>query len=486
MIRKLAGQTAIYGLSTIVPRLINYLLAPYLTYYALNTEEFGVMGYFYATIPFGLSLLTMGMENAFFKFTGKYESAKEKRDVYNTSLSFVICLCALFLTAIYLFQDNIYSLISMNFAKEIIMLSALIIVVDTINALPFARLREEQRSIKFTVLKAVSVLINVTFVIFFYTVLPLIKENPSFEWLWIENFGAGYVFVANLIASTATLIFLYLTYLDFRFRINLKLLKTILIFSIPLFISGFSGTANEFIDRQMMAILIPESKALSEIGIYTATLKIASLMVIFTQMYRYAAEPLFLSKMKKEDFKENNAEVTKFFVISSLTIFLFITLYIDIFEKFVGSDFRGGINLIPILLIANILLGLQLNLSFWYKFIEKTHFALTITIIGLSVNIGFNMIFMSSMGYTSAAIAKMLSMLSMVAYSYYLNQKHYPIKYDLKRILEYSLLTFVLFAMGNNIKLDSWILDNTLNTALLLSFVIWVSYREKILKRIKK
>ena len=486
MIRKLAGHTAIYGLSTIIPRLINYLLTPYLTYYALNEAEYGLMGYFYATIPFGLSILTLGMENAFFKFTSKYDTAEEKSNIFNTSSSFISLLSIVFFVSVICFQSSIFAVMDMEFAKSIISITAGIVALDAICAIPFARLREQQRSMKFVMLKSASVVINVLAVLFFYSVLPLVKDYSVFNWMWIDNFGAGYVMVSNVIASGIILIWLSIINKDLKFSIDRKMLKSILIFSIPLFISGFGGTANEFIDRQMMAVLIPKSTSLTEIGIYTATLKIASLMVIFTQMYRYAAEPLFLSKMNKEDFKTNNAETVKVFWIVSMTIFLIITLFIDVFQLFVDEKFRAGINLVPILVISNILLGIQLNLSFWYKYTEKTHFALYITVIGLAVNVTFNMFYMETMGYTSAAIAKMLGMLSMVIVSYALNQIYYPIKYDIRRMGEYALLTTGLFAIGYYVNINNFILDNLVNLSLLLTFIGWSGYRENVLKRIKR
>lgn len=479
MIKKLAGQTAIYGLGTIVPRLINYLLTPYLTYSVLNNEEYGVMSYLYSSIPFMLSLLTLGMENAFFKFTGKYDNPKDKLAVFNTSTSFITMLSLLFLGGVLLFQNNIFDAINQNFAENIISITAVIVAIDAISSIAFARLREQQRSTRFVILKASSVFINIIFVLFFYSLLPLLKDNAAFSWMWIDNFGSGYVFIANAVSSGIILIALTYTYRDFKLQINIKMLKTILVFSIPLFISGFLGTANEFIDRQMMLFLIPAGQSMVEIGIYSATLKIASLMIIFTQMYRFAAEPLFLSKMKKDDFKKNNAEAVKFFWIASMVIFLGITLFIDILEKLVGADFRAGTSLVPILLIASILLGVQLNLSFWYKYTEKTHFAIYITLVGLSINIGFNLMYLESMGYTAAAIAKMLAMLSMVIVSYVINQIYYPIKYDIKRIGEYTVLTAILFAIGNYVNHSHFIVDNLINIALLLTFVGWAVYRER-------
>lgn len=486
MLRKLAGQTLIYGLSTIIPRLINYLLTPYLTYIALNNNEYGVMGYFYATIPFGLSLLTMGMESGYFRFTGKCESDKEKTTVFNTTFSFVIALSSIFFLATLLFQDSIFNIINQDFAISIIPMVGGIIALDAIASIPFARLREQQRSLKFVYIKAISVLINICLVLLFYSVLPKLKDFPIFSWMLVENFGCGYVFVANIISSTLSLIILLFLCKDFRFKINRKMLRSILLFSIPLFISGFSATANEFIDRQMLAVMVPYSESMYEIGIYSATLKIAGLMVIFTQMYRYAAEPLFLSKLKNREFTDGNAEAMKFFTIVSIIIFLGITLFIDIFEKFVAPSFREGISLIPIILISNILLGIYLNLSFWYKYIEKTYFAIIITAIGLAINILVNYIYIPTFGYEASVWAKFISVFAMVSVSYFLNQKYYPIPYNVKRMAEYVIVAAIIYYIGKNISLQNIIIDNIFNSILLLLFIAFGIYREKILSKIKK
>ncbi len=473
MLKRLASDTVIYGLGTIVPRLINYLLAPYLTYLALSEESYGVMSYFYATIPFGLSILTMGLENAFFRFTGKAETAIEKLRVFKTTTTTVLLFSLLFLAAAIYYQDRIYELIDYDFSSTIIPLVVGIIAIDAVSAIPFARLRDKGKSLQFSILKIVGVLINVSFVVFFYSYLPS-HNSGILAPLWVEDFGSGYVFVSNLIASGVILVVLMAMNLDYRPIIEVRLLKQIMIFSIPLFISGFSGTANEFIDRQMMAFLLPQNISMEEIGTYSATLKIAALMIIFTQMYRYAAEPLFLSKTKRENFKEDTALATKYFYIASLAIFLVITLFIDLFEMLVAEDFRDGVALVPVMLISNILLGLQLNLSFWYKFRERTHYALYITLAGLVVIVLFNYIFLPQWGYSAAAYAKLLGMATMVAISYWLNQKHYPIDYQLPRLGLYTALTAILYFSSEAITLDNIWLDNIARLALLGVFVAFV------------
>lgn len=482
MIRKLAGQTAIYGLGTIIPRFINYLLTPYLTYsLALNEYNFGVMGYFYATIPFVVAILTMGMETGFFRFCGKAESLQDKNKLFSTILTTFVLSSALLFAFACIFQQNIYEAIGQEYAPQIISIVGALIATDVISSISFAKLREEGRAKLFTIIRAASVFINVAFVIFFYSVLPLIKDMALFSWMWVDDFGAGYVFVANLIASIITMVMLHSTYRGARLAIDPKLLKSVLFFSFPLFISGFNGIANDFIDRQLLAVLAPHNVAIEQIGLYSATLKITAIMTIFTQMYRYAAEPLFLSKLKKDDFNKDNAEAMKFFIIASLAIFLGITLFSDLFILLVSPAFREGVGLIPILLFASLLSGVMVNLSFWYKFNDKTFFAIIITGIGLLITVVINIALIPSLGYTGSAWGRLISTLAMVLLSYFLNQKYFPIPYDVKRIGEYFGLAAVLFGLSYLTDLEPNVWKYVTNSILMLIFVAYTIKREKIL-----
>lgn len=487
MIRKLAGQTAIYGLGTIIPRFVNYLLTPYLTYsLALNEYNFGVMGYFYATIPFVVAILTMGMETGFFRFCGKAESLQEKDRLFSTILTAFTLSSVLLMVLVSIFQQNIYDAIGQVYAPQIISIVGALIATDVISSISFAKLREEGRAKRFTIIRASNVFINVGFVVFFYSVLPLIKDYPLFSWMWVDDFGAGYVFVANLIASILTMFMLRSTFRGARLRIDPKLLKSVILFSLPLFVSGFNGIANDFIDRQLLAVLAPHDVAMDQIGLYSATLKITAIMTIFTQMYRYAAEPMFLSKLKKDDFNKDNAEAMKFFIIVSLIIFLGVTLFSDIFILLVSPAFREGIGLIPILMFAGLLSGVMVNLSFWYKFNDKTYFAIIITGIGLIITIITNIALIPSLGYTGSAWGRLVSTLAMVLISYFLNQKYFPIPYDIKRIGEYFVLAGVLFGLSYLTGSAPAVWKYPANSILMLIFVAYTIKREKILLIIKR
>ncbi len=486
VVKKLASQTLIYGLSTIIPKVINYLLTPYLTYIALTEVDFGVIGYFYAAIPFAFSILLLGCENGFFRFTGKGESTHEKNQVYSTLWGFTALLATLFFTFVLLFRGALFDVTGGGYPPAIIPIVGGIITMDVISAIPFAKLREGQKAARFTIIKGLSVVINVLLVVFFYSILPELRSTELFSWMWIDNFGSGYFFISNLISSTIATIMAVVSVGSIKLSISRLLLRKVLLFSIPLFIGGLAGTANEFMDRFLIRYLLPENIALSQLGIYSATLKITAIMVIFTQMYRYAAEPLFLARLNKDEFKSNNSIVTMLYLLVSIIIFLGITLFIDLFQYLVAPEFRGALDTIPYLLMSSALMGLLLNLNFWYKFAEKTHFAIIITLIGFAVSISLNIWLIPTIGIMGAALTKLLSTIVMVVVSYYFNQKYYPINYNLWRMVEYISLAAIIFFFAKYCATSCDILNYLIRTILLTIFIIYAIKREKITLLLRK
>ena len=481
ILRKLAGQTATYGMSTISVKFINYLLTPYLTN-ILTESQYGVQSYYYSFIPFGLTLLTMGSETGYFRFVGKSETAEEKNRVFSTIFTTVSLTSLLFFIAVCLFTGPIYRFTADLGAGSISLIPIVgaLIAIDAITAIPYAKLRAQERAKRFLATRVINVLVNVFFCVFFYSVLPLFKDSALLGWMWIEGYGAGYVFIANLIASITTLFMLLPQMEGVKLHIDRKLLKALLLFSAPLLISGISGTANEFIDRQLLAILLPTDIKMSSVGIYSGVMKVAALMYLFIQMYRFAAEPFFLSNVKKEDFKLANAEAMKYFIIVSVMIFLGITLYMDIFQYFIGAPFRVGLRIVPILLLSNMFIGIYVNLSFWYKVTEKTHFALIITLAGLAVTIILNFALIPLLGYEGSAWARLGCEGSMVLLSYFLNQKYYPIPYDLKTIFKYMGAGAVIYTISVVLPIEHTALRLLANTILFITFILFFIQQEKI------
>lgn len=477
-IKKLASQTAIYGISSIIARLLNYLLTPYLTR-IMTDAEYGVVTDMYALIPFALVVLTMGMESGYFRFAGKAENQEQKQTVFSTTWSAVTGFAVLFMSAILLFRGEISQVTGYAQTPSYIWVVGAIIAMDAISAIPFARLREQGQAKKYVVVRVVSVVVNVVLTLFFYSALPKLAANGGlFETIYDPNYGAGYVFVANLIASTVALLML-LPSCKGGFGIDKKLLGRIALYSLPLLVSGVAGTANEFIDRQMIKYLMPQDVAMGALGIYGAVVKIGVVLLLFTQMYRLAAEPFFLANFKKDEFVKTNAEAMKYFIMISIAIFLGIILFVDLFALIIGPDFREGMYILPVVLVANILSGVVLNLSFWYKQAGKTKFALVVTGTGLLFTIIFNFALVPKLGYFGAAIARLICETAMVLVSYWLNRKYYRTPYDMRRIMEYVVVGAMLYLISFATAQLPIVPKYLCNLVLLSLFVIFAIWREK-------
>ena len=476
MLEKLAKQTAIYGISTIVVRFLNYLLTPYYTR-IFDQGEYGIITDIYALIPFSLVLLSMGMESSYFRFTTRAEEAggdvaAGKRKVFATTWGITALAAILFFAVVWLLNNPISKAMGADYVAhpEYVTIVAAIVMVDVWTMIPFSRLREQGRAMRFVLLKALSVLLNVGLAIGF-----------GIAGLYSTTFGVGWVLIANLAASIITLLALLPTTNGIIPRIDFPLLRKIFVYSLPLLISGIAGTANEFVDRQMIKYLAPGDDAMEQLGIYGAIVKIAVVMTLFTQMYRLAAEPFFLSSFKKEEFKEANAASMKYFVMASMVIFLGIVLFRDLFALIVGRDFREGIDILPIVLASNVLAGIWFNLSFWYKREEKTKYAAYITFLGLAVTLGLSFLLVPKMGYRGAAWVRLIAEAAMVVWSYILCRRHYPIPYDLKRIGEYILLSAAIYCasefafVGVNATIHT-----ALNGVLFMVAIAYAIWREKI------
>ena len=477
MLEKLAKQTAIYGISTIVVRFLNYLLTPYYTR-IFEQGEYGIVTDIYALIPFALVVLSMGMESSFFRFTTRAEEAggdvkAGKRNVFASTWGMTSLNAVLFFVLVWLFNAPISEAMGAAYVAhpEYVLIVAAIVMVDVWSIIPFAKLREQGRAMRFVILKSLSVLLNVTLAIGF-----------GVAGLYATHFGVGWVLVANLIASVVTLVALLPTTERIVPRIDWRLMRQILLYSAPLLLGGIAGTATEFIDRQMIKFLTPggEAHAMAELGIYGAIVKIAVVMTLFTQMYRLAAEPFFLAGFKKEEFKEANAASMKYYVMASMIIFLGIVLFKDVFALIVGRRFREGIDILPIVLASNVLAGIWFNLSFWYKREEKTKYAAYITVLGLVVTIALSFVLVPKMGYRGAAWVRLIAEAAMVVWSYILCKRHYPIPYDLKRIAEYFAVAGVVYLISRNLPQWDAPLNMGLNIILFMAAISYAVWREKI------
>ena len=431
MLEKLAKQTAVYGISTIVVRFLSYLLTPYYTR-IFGQETYGIVTDIYALIPLALTLLTMGMESSYFRFSAKAEEAggdvrAAKRRLFATTWGVTSLAAVVFFVLVASFRNGVAGLMGEAYAAhpEYVVWVGLIILFDVWACIPFSRLREQGRALLFVGIKALNVVMNVALAVAF-----------GVAGLFATEFGVG---------------------------------------------CGLAGTANEFIDRQLIKYLVPEG-AMAQVGIYGAITKIAVVMMLFYQMYRLAAEPFFLSNFKKSDFVQMNAAALKYYVMASMLIFLGIALFRDVFALIVGRDFREGIFILPVVLGANVLTGVWLNLSFWYKREEKTSLAIVVTGAGLVSMLVFGFWCIPVWGYYGAAWARLASESTMVAVSWWLNRRFYPTPYDWRRIGEYVAAALAVFAVCEAVTAcgGNKLIAYAFNIVLFAAYALYLVRRERI------
>ena len=478
MLEKLAKQTAVYGVSTVVVRFLGYLLTPYYTR-VFGEETYGIVTDVYALIPLAITLLTMGMESSYFRFSAKAEAAggdvkAAKRRLFATTWGVTSLAAAVFFLVVAFFRDGIASLMGEAYVAhpEYVVWVGLIILFDVWACIPFSRLREQGRALSFMGFKALNVVLNLVLAFGF-----------GAAGLFSTGFGVGWVFVANLVASAGTWLAILMT-TDRTFpKISWALLSAIFVYSLPLLVGGFTGTANEFIDRQLVKYLVePEDFAMAQLGIYGAIAKIAVVMMLFYQVYRLAAEPFFLSNFKKADFVQMNAAALKYYVMVSMLIFLGISLFRDLFALIVGPRFRVGISILPVILGANVLTGVWLNLSFWYKREERTSLALVVTGTGLVAITVFGFWLIPAWGYCGAAWARLASETAMVAVSWWLNRRFYPTPYDWRRIGEYVAVALAVFAVCEAVTAvaGNMFVSYAFNIVIFALYAVYLVRRERI------
>ncbi len=431
-LKKLASQTAIYGLSTIFPRFLNYLLTPLLTYIFEKPVDFGVNTEIYAYISFMNILFTYGMETAFFNFASKSD---EKDRVYSTALISILASTASLSLLFLLFSGSIAEATGYTNHLNFIIWSVFIIASDAVMAIPFARLRLNGNAKKFALVKMVNVFLNVFLNVFYFIVCKNAfeaGETSIYAQLYNPEIGIGYSFLANLFANLLSLLLLAKEFSGFQYVFDKELWKKMIRYALPLLIVGLAGMINETFDRILLKYLLPSDIGLNEIGIYGACYKISILMTIFIQAFRYAAEPFFFSNVSSADSKKMNALVMKYFIIACSLLFLGTMMNLKWIQLFVSLPYRQGIHVVPILLMANLFLGIYYNLSIWYKLTGQTKFGAVITVFGAIITLFINFVFIPTYSYTASAWATFFSYGSMMVVSYLFGQKFYPVKYNLK------------------------------------------------------
>jgi O-antigen/teichoic acid export membrane protein len=485
--KQLAGQTAIYGLSSIIGRFINVLLVPIYTR-VFDVGEYGVVTQLYAYAAFFNILFVFGLDTAFFKFM---QSEKDKSKVYTTGLLSILVISIFFALLIFIFSGQIAAVILNGNSIEslYVKLFAGILACDAITAIPFAKLRQENNARRFAILRLVNIFLNVSFNIFFLVLCPMLMKNDSFRWIghiYDPSMGVGYVFISGLLSSFITLLMLSPEIIGIPMKLDSEMLSQMLIYSFPLMIAGFAGMINETFDRILIPILIKEkSEAIAQLGVYGACYKLSIIMTLFIQTFRYAAEPFFFSHSTSNNPQRTYAQVMNYFVIVCSLIFLGVMLYIDLIIRFIGPNFRSGVGVVPILLLANLCLGVYYNLSIWYKLTSKTRWGAWLSVFGAAVTLLFNFILIPVMGYMGAAWATLICYALMMILSYYIGQKYYPVPYNVSSFLYYVLLAIIFWRISLFIHREfewSAVTNYALNTLILILFavMIWISERRKI------
>ncbi len=426
------------------------------------------------------------METGFFRFASNDKSRSEI--IFSTALISLGTTSLAFLLLIIVFssQLSVFAEHPVNY----IIYAAVILAIDCFTAILFAELRLKNKAFKFAAFRSIKILSEVGFNVYLFFVLPkyFISHPDSFLLKYIPATpDYGYILMAILLSCIVSLLLFVPRLLNLHFAFSKKQLHELMIYSLPLMIAGLPGVANDFISRIFFRFFAPATAPWQDqLGIFNANVKLAVFMVLFVQMFRYAAEPFFFSSAAREDMRKIYADVMKYFVAFCVLIFLGIAMYPELFALLLGKEFRSGIAVLPIMLIANILLGIVFNLSMWYKLSGKTHYALTITVLGLAINLVINIIFMPVYGFMAAAWGYLFSYLSMVIFSYYLSRKYYPIPYDWKTILLYFFTGITLYLVSVYIAPPALSARIALNTLYILGFVIFVLKREKIdIRRLK-
>lgn len=486
-LKKLAGQTAVYGLSSILGRFLNYLLVPIHTA-VFVPAEYGVVTDVYALSAFGAVLLTFGIETAYFKYVNDEQVDSEK--VLGNALLFLLSTTVIF----WLFSVGNSGTFAgwLGYADhpEYIVWMSLAIGFDALSAIPMAKLRKDEKPVKFAAINLVNIAVNILVNVLFigYAMNNQDADNWFIREVFNPEIGVGYVFLANMLASGVKWLLLLPSYIKAKLRFNAEIIKPLLVYAGPLMIAGFAGIINETLDRRLIRVIlepkIGETAALAQLGIYGACYKLSILITLFIQAFRYAAEPFFFSRFKESDSKKTYALVMNWFTIVVSLMMVMVLLYIDLFKLFISDQaYWVGLHIVPILMIANIALGWNYNLSIWYKLTNRTQYGMYIMIVGALLTIGLNILLIPVMGYSGAAWATLGSYFGMTVVSYIWGQKYFHVNYDLLRMLGYPILGILLYIVAQYFSLDGWI-KWVFHTFLFLTFIAAIAVTER--KQIKQ
>ena len=452
----LAKETAIYGVSSIVGKFLNWMLVPLYTYVLQQQSDYGIVTNLYAWTALLLVILTYGMETGFFRFANK--EGENAQTVYSTSLIALFTTSLLFAVACVVCQVPIANALGYPAHSEFIALLGIVVAMDAFASIPFAYLRYKKRPLQFAALKLLFVFLNIVLNLFFLVLCPKIQDWGIISAWYNADYGVGYVFVANILATgIQTLCLLPAVGEGFRslgvqeFRssgvFSWGLLKQMLRYSLPLLVLGVCGIMNQTLDRILFPFFYDGADAQAQLGIYGACFKVAMVMMMFTQAFRYAYEPFVFAKHKDRESVEAYADAMKYYIIFSYMILLGMIFYLDLLKFIIAPSYWEGLKIVPIVLWTYIFQGVYFNLSFWYKLTDKTQWGAYFSLIGVVITFGLQAVFVPRIGYVASAASSTVCYLVIMLLSYFIGRKHLEIPYDLRRIGIYTLLVVTLLAV---------------------------------------
>lgn len=479
-LKSLAKDTAIYGMSSILGRFLNYLLVPlYTSNISAASGGYGIITNLYAYTALLLVILTYGMETTFFRYANKTNEDPQK--VYSSTLIMVGFTSLLFIVLVSIFLQPISGVMGYSDHSSYVWVMAATVSIDAFQCIPFAYLRYKKRPIKFAALKLLFIAFNIALNLLYFVVLPdLYKSYPDIiQHVYSPETGVGYAFYINLVCTASITFFFYKELTGFKYTFDKELAKRMLSYSWPILILGIAGILNQTADFILFPYLYKGSQAHQQLGIYGAASKIAMIMAMITQAFRYAYEPFVFGKGNDKDNRETYAVAMKYFIIFTLLAFLVVMGYINILRHIIGRDYWEGLKVVPIVMAGTIMMGVYFNLSFWYKLIDKTIWGAYFSGIGCFVLILINVIFMPQYGYMACAWAGVIGYATAMTLSYFVGQKKYPINYPLKSIGIYVLIAvFFFIAITYSNEYLPKIYALAVNTLIIFAFVAHIIYHD--------
>jgi len=482
--KKLAKETAMYGVSSILGKFLNWMMVPLYTYVLKSSADYGIVTNLYAWTALLLVMLTYGMETGFLRFANK--NKEEAGKVYSTTLIAVGTTSTIFALICIFFSHPIANAMGYANHSEFIAMLGTVVAFDAFGCIPYVYLRFKNRPVRFVALNLFAIFVNIFFNIFFLVVCPwlMVKAPNLINWFYNPNYGVGYVFISNIFSTALVTVALLFDVFVVKFEFDRALLKKMLKYSLPLVVLGIAGIMNQTLDKILFPFLMPGKQGASELGIYGATSKIALVMTMFTQAFRYAYEPFIFAQKKDKNSLDTYADAMKYYILIALFIFLGMVLYMDIFKYIIQRSYWVGLKVVPVVMFSFIFQGIFFNLSLWYKLTDKTMYGAWFSILGTVIMVLLNVILVPTYSYMGCAWAAFACFFVIMVVSYFFGQKYMPIKYDLKTIGLYTVVSISLYIVSTFINTPYTLLNIALKSILMVMYLVLLIKRDFPLRTI--